>query len=463
MIVSLALTLFFLLLTILFINNHARYFSWVWVASFLFIPKQACMVGNLKFYLGCLIVLTLFAFIRGPLAYLRKNQYIGVILFFITYTVALAFFAPEEPFLAQIKFLVKKVFEIFFLGVLVSFYVKTPKSVSRFVTLTYQFLIVMGIYGIFEYVIRSNPFISIMSQTFREGIATGSSFSEESRGVLSSRISGFTNHPLNWGQIHLLLVSFLPLFRKYISNKTFYIVVVLSSINVLFSGSRSALVPLAIYWLGYFYLANKANFIRLMGYCIILSLFIFVGATFLNSEAMDTIKAYIFFWDDELRKNAGIAGSSLQMRLDQMDNAIYFIGKTSVFCGFGYGFVSNMPDDHYLREFLLGFESIVLKLLVEQGVLGLIFYFSMFAFLAQKTAKYIRDVFAKKMFYLATISFICSLVFTGDRGTFSLYFVLIAVVCQMYKVSVKKLKLAERAEIKVTQDKQIPIEQPNFS
>ncbi len=421
------------------------------------------MVGNLKFYLGCLIVLTLIAFIRGSLASFRKNQYIGVILFFITYTAALALFAAEEPFVDQIKFLIKKVFEIFFLGVLVSFYVKTPKSVSRFVKLTYRFLIVMGVYGIFEYVTRSNPFITIMSQTFRDGIATGSSFLEESRGVLSSRISGFTNHPLNWGQIHLLLVSFLPLFRRYITNKAFYIVVVLSSINVLFSGSRSALIPLVFYWLGYFYLANKANFMRLMGYGIILSLFIFVGVSFLNSEVMDTIKAYVFFWDDDLRKTAGIAGSSLQMRLDQMDNAIYFIGKTSVFCGFGYGFVSNMPDDHYLREFLLGFESIVLKLLVEQGVLGLIFYFSMFAFLTKKTAQYIKDIFAKKMFYLATFTFICSLVFTGDRGTFSLYFVLIAVVCQMYKVSVKKFKLAKRAESKGTQNKQIPNGQPNLS
>ena len=69
-------------------------------------------------------------------------------------------------------------------------------------------------------------------------------FLYEVRGGLSGRISGTMNHPLTWGQLWGILVAFFVMVKDKINPVLFKAVIVLGCLNVLFSGSRSALVAL---------------------------------------------------------------------------------------------------------------------------------------------------------------------------------------------------------------------------
>lgn len=427
---SLLITILFILFSGLLINDPRKWFAVVLPVIYYILPKEACMIGGAKPNILILIVMLAIVIYKWEWKKLIDNKFWYVILFYFVSSAILSLFTLDEiPYINQFSFLIKKTMEMFLLGILSIAFFKHCNDFTRFTKYFYTIVLIGSIYGVVSYLISANPYMSFVSTSFRDGITNGAeAFLNEVRGVLHGRVSGFSNHPLTWGQLHLLFVIVLPFFKRYLSRNLYILTMAFSSTNIILTGSRSSLVPLLMFFIGYLLIENRKHFMRIVlfsGFAFFL--FILLSA-FIHSEYIDTIRAYVCFWDESASEKISVGGSSVSMREEQLDNALYFLGKKSLLVGFGYGFVSNMPEDHFLREYLLGFESVALKVVVEQGILGMFFYMLMFLFLCVIVIRYRHNLKDNLFVALMFVSYLSSLLFTGERCTFQLFFFFLVLI-----------------------------------
>ena len=433
---SLLITILFITFSVLLINDPRKYFSLILSVIYFVLPKEACMIAELKPNILILIVMLGMIVSKDKIRTLGEIKFGFIILFYFVSSAILSLFALDEiSYIHQISFLIKKTVEMFLLGVIsVAFFVHCS-DFFRFARTFYIIVLIGSVYGILTYLISANPFMTFVSTSFRDGILNGTDFfMNEIRGVLHGRVSGFANHPLTWGQLHLLFVIVLPFFKRYLSRKLFIGSMFFSSINIVLTGSRSSLVPLLFFIIGYFMIENRKHFMRILFFSGIAFIVFLVLSLFIHNEYIDMARAYICFWDESASDKISVSGSSVSMREEQLDNALYFVGQKNLLVGFGYGFVSNMSDDHFLREYLLGFESVILKVVVEQGILGLFFYLLLFLFLCLKVMQY-RHNFRDNLYVpLMFVCYFSSLVFTGERCTFQMFFLFLVLIVLEKKI-----------------------------
>lgn len=446
---ALIATIVFIIFSVLMFKDERKWFPFVFSIFYFVLPKEACMIGDLKPNILILVVMLGVVVYKGLLKKLFDSKFNYVILFYIVSSATLSVFSINDiSYTSQISYLVKKVVEMFLLGLLTSAFILHVSDVSRFVKTFYAFVLIGSIYGIFSYVIHANPYMAFISTSFRDGIPDGASdFLNEVRGVLNGRVAGFTNHPLNWGQFHLLFLTALPFFKKYISKRLYIATFLFSSFNILLTGSRSSIAPLMLFLIGYFLIENRQHFVKIISVAGFVFLFIMILGSVVHNEYIDSIRAYVCFWDESASEKISVGGSSVSLREDQLDSALYFIGGTKLLVGYGYGYVSNMPPDHFMRESLLGFESVILKLVIEQGLLGVLFYFLMFVFFCFIVMQYRKKLRDRLLVLLMFVAYVSSLLFTGERCTFQLFFVLIMLIMQerlvLYKDLITVLKLKQ--------------------
>ena len=235
--------------------------------------------------------------------------------------------------------------------------------------------IICGLYGILTYIIRDNPYINLLYLLYTGGENLYISFQESVRGILEGRVSGTNVHPLGWGQMWNVLLPFFFIVRKYFKKVWFYSAVIIGVINIVLCGSRAALVGFLIF-LFLFYLGEKKT--RILKYTFI---WLIVGLIFFtifdNYRPVNQMKDYLvtslFFWNTEKQTGMDIRGSSIEMRLRQLDVAMDIALKN--FGGEGYGY-KLYSLDHYSKydSDLFGLESVLVRELVEQGWLGFIIF-----------------------------------------------------------------------------------------
>jgi hypothetical protein len=146
---------------------------------------------------------------------------------------------------------------------------------------------------------------------------------------------------------------------------------------------------------------------------------------------LDLLTANIAFWSENKSTEAGIEGSSISARQDQLTATFKIIGDGYQAFGLGYDLatVANLTNTALPVkniEALLGFESIVFRKLAEQGICGLfffmLFYLQSYTFIRRKCMIHDRgNVLIVDGFFL---SYFASIVVTGIQATFYLFFML---------------------------------------
>ena len=101
----------------------------------------------------------------------------------------------------------------------------------------------------------------------------------------------------------------------------------------------------------------------------------------LPRQARSSIEGLVFVWDQKAANRAGISGSSIDGRTEQLKAAFHIVKANPLF-GKGEGYVNEYGFRH---PEMYGYESIVLRYIVEGGIIGLmmflIFYFSSYKIL----------------------------------------------------------------------------------
>ena len=93
--------------------------------------------------------------------------------------------------------------------------------------------------------------------------------------------------------------------------------------------------------------------------------------------------------------------------------------------GIGYNYQYYvLQSNRFVTDGLFGLESIIFKLLVEQGIIGLIVFFYTYNLLFRFSTALYRDKRKKMLLYGYFASFLTSICFTGIQGASYLYFMI---------------------------------------
>ena len=345
------------------------------------------------------------------------------------------------PYTYQLSMFIKYVFRDL-LFVWFSFWAFFRSDKQFIFNTLYLVLTIAGVYGIITYMIGSNPYINTLTQEFGGKNLVYNEFFAEERGGLSGRISGTTIHPLAWGQFWGLFLTLLFLVKSYINDGLIRCFVPICIINIILTGSRTAIVSILFFL--FFYLLSFGFKKGIKKICV-MSFFLFCFLTIFSENryvknVLPYVKSAIFFWNPEYSDEIGINGSNVGMRILQFQTALE-LGCTNPIGGLGYEYqmyVADHPSKADSR--LFGLESVIFKRAVEQGIIGIFCFFFTLTFIL----KYLMMGVSDRERYLVLgyfFSFIVSICMTGSQSiSWTLFLILIVLYkSESRNVSYKKM------------------------
>ena len=319
------------------------------------------------------------------------------------------------------------------------FYALSNIDIKKDLHILWIVAIVCGVYGIIAYLINLNPYITGMSILYNGEEDIIQNFLDETRAGLIGRAYGTTEHPLAWGQLWNLLIIFILSFRKEISKWLFYPIMIIGIVNIILCGSRSSLIAFFLSIFIYCFIWGAKRF---LGYAVVImaslvSLLFFIdNSKFTNSDTVKYFYATIMFWDDSYAREANIIGSSSNMRNNQLEESINISLDNPFGIGYDYQSYARKTEKRISNE-LLGLESIVFKKMVEQGILGLLFFYVCLWYLYLGTKKYGINRKNKIKLLAFTFGYLANITFTGMQGVnWSIFVVLMFCYYHIFKKEV---------------------------
>jgi hypothetical protein len=236
-------------------------------------------------------------------------------------------------------------------------------------------VVIAGIYNIFLMRLEGlNPYTSFLAEYFDAEKDNAELYASS-----VSRVSIFSvgktqatmTHPMIW-VLHLSLLSVI--FTAYFLKtkiKWYWILILFILFNVFISGVRTGIAALGI---GFSYFLFKEKKIKIiLSICIILFVILYN-----NEELLNIFNSFIDFDGNK----STVHGSSITMRLNQMEGVFQEIRGFKLFIGKGYGW-----DNYYILNYgnhpvILSFESLIFSVLCNSGLIGmglwLIFFLLLF-------------------------------------------------------------------------------------
>lgn len=342
------------------------------------------------------------------------RQVLKLLSFYVLPAVAVFVLSSYVPKNVQFYELAKNVIFHVIVPVVFLFYAFSNSTCNeRFVNGLCVVSLIIGLYGLLCYVIKENPYMKVLNFLYYNEYKF-EDFINEVRGGLSGRVSGTVNHPLTWGQLWGILLSFFVWIKEKINPTFFKVIVVVGCLNVLFSGSRTALVALFPILVCYAISSGGIKTLRTMGVYAIVA----IALSYTVSEKMQSyIESAVFFWDESKSDAANIGGSGVDMRKRQFETTLFDVSHENILAGYGLGYLQYSTKKKVKNEDMLGFESVFFQKMYEQGLLGficfLVFVFEFYKFGARRFTR------NKRILYLGYCSsYLLSILFTGIQNTF---------------------------------------------
>lgn len=348
-----------------------------------------------------------------------KYFYIYVISTFV-----LIFFSSAYvPYNYQLYSFLKSFLFQTILYIWIGFHVLRNFKLNKVIYVFCILALLTGIYGIYSYITGSNPYISSLNLLY--GIQSDFSyFLEESRGGLQGRTYGTMGHPLAWGQFWNILLCLIWIYRRTTNKYLIAAVFIIGVINVVLCGSRTALVSFCILCTFILLSYGIKNLLLVIpvAYLSVSIILMILPQNIERSDMMSYLESGLFFWDSSYSEKAGIVGSSTEMRYTQLQKTIDITMKNPL-AGVGYNYqYFTFESNHSLDTDLMGLESIVFKILIEQGFVGLFVFcyiFNMLRTYFVRRGKTKKDKILLNGYF---ISFLTSILFTGIQGSSYVFF-----------------------------------------
>lgn len=243
--------------------------------------------------------------------------------------------------------------------------IKDIKRLTKYLTIAFVFICS---YAFLEKAIGENPLINYEISLNKNGDASKIiewQYLDDSRNV-GGRIQSVFFHPIGSGGVFALMFIFFTFmymqYRRLMPKQTymFAYVIICSFICVWFSNSRGPLIFLICGSMALVNFKNKSFYGM-----VILAVFLFVLLFDYISPYLDNIFS---LFDTKAQQRVG--GSDISMRLMQLD-AAFTIFLEHPWFGNGIKSLEYIPNQTQVSN-LLGLESCWFRLLVQQGILGII-------------------------------------------------------------------------------------------
>lgn len=404
-------------------------------------------IGSLSININDLLLLFLFLSFLIHKAKLKKDftniQIRKLLSIYVISTLVLIFLASYVPFSIQFYGFIKGTLFHEAMPVIFAFYAFSNVKLNNLIIskVLIYIAIIIGCYGIICYLIHANPYMSMLNLLYLDEYVF-EHFITETRAGLTGRVSGTVNHPLTWGQLWNILLAFFVINRDKIGKTNFNVILILSCLNLLFSGSRSAFI--ALFPLVICYLLSVGR-IKIMRYVIGFSMLLASCYFILPDNMQMYIKSAVFFWDDSISDAADINGSNVNMRLDQLETTLNDVSKANLIAGFGLGYREYSVSKGTKNEDMLGYESVFFSKMYEQGLLGTICFFiylSQFYVLGCKTL-----VSKKKLLFTGYFfSYLLSILFTGIQNSLGWFVFFGLLIITSDKAEYKRLKCCNKSK-----------------
>ncbi len=420
-----------LIIVLAFIN--VKYSIWLYIAYLILVPNLQFNAFGLQLSYNLVNIAIICSYIFKFRIYNQNSKKEKTVLDFSVITpflflflslLILSIFADTLPFKVQfdnirIAFLKTCIVPFVFWNV--------AKNDPEFVSNTKKVLIIsMTIAGIYAlYLIKlngSNPYTSFLANYF------GSSDIAELYTVFSTRLSFSSAAKIQSTMMHPMTYAFVLCFLILIISRDFLIarkkiylpILLLFAFNLLISGVRTGIAALIIGCI-YIIIASRKLKLLLLG-IIVVSLFYCVIK--LDSDVNAIFASMIDVSGDKYDMH----GSSIPMRLNQLDGTIAEIQQNGFWAGKGYGWTNYYFKTYGVHPVIGCFESLIFYALLNSGVLGAICWSIFFLLIFRSNRKHItskQDVFLLDAY---TIIYISYAIGTGEYGYlafFSLFYTLL--------------------------------------
>lgn len=238
---------------------------------------------------------------------------------------------------------------------------------------------------------------------------------ENVMGGIQGRIIGTsTSDSWSFGMVITSVFMITYFIHTYLKNKYSLICCILCGIAVLFTVRRSPVLT----FMAFFLFLSILYYRNIGKIAIYATLGLLAGVVIIVvipelSAFRHIVESSMFFWDDSVSASNGVSGSSVSLRIYQLNYTVSHIADSFLF-GNGWG---AMYVKYHPRMF--GWESIVFTTLFQSGFLGLIMMVLLYYYFYRYSIVNMENKGIAKAFVLASAIFA---VFTDTIYPFYTYF-----------------------------------------
>lgn len=280
-------------------------------------------------------------------------------------------------------------------------------------------IVIAGVYGLFLLTTDGfNPWTMLFSVLQGNGAESWSRYYADDNRIFG-RISSVFFHPMHYAAFLGFSLFYVVYIKNLLSKKTFYFIISILIVNMITCGVRSVLVAIIVSII--IYLILKKN------YRVTIHVFLLVAIVSVIAISIPGLDSYVgsIFSKPE---NSSVGGSSVEMRLTQLEGAFDEISNNVLF-GKGYGWCREYIIQNNSHPILLGFESILFVVLCNNGVIGL-FLYAMFGLLYYLYVKH-HVIKRDRPFFISIIVFYYT--YELITGEFAFQFFIIFYTFMLYE------------------------------
>ncbi|MEA5428592.1 O-antigen ligase family protein [Arcicella lustrica] len=416
---TLLLVCFLFIGVLIILSKPENKIFWLFIGYFMVPPGVVIFDRSIYLFFTLCLLSTLLS--KGTREFDYRNIPIKrALILFIGGTMLIGFFDSRLGLYQKISRPMLVLFESAFTIFIVFFALRNKINFNNLLDKFYLITFIACIYGLFCRVTHSNPYIDIISQSFRlRNISKDYMTGLDGR----FRISSFTFHPYFYG-IFLVFILFFVIYsvineKKIIKKYILYCLIALILLNIFLTDSRTILLILVLgISILIVVLTNKRNVYKLF-IAILFLIIALIQIPFMADKADAIVDIF-------LSGGTKVEGSNINLREVQFILSLGYFYKSPIF-GNGLNYIyENMGfavdvSDRLTDSDLYAFESHVYILMIEQGIIGIFIYLLLFiSVLLYHIKSYIIIKDNSRYFVLVNMILVfCYFIFIIATGTIS--------------------------------------------
>lgn len=291
-------------------------------------------------------------------------------------------------------------------------------DMTRLIKIYIAAYVVVCLYAIGAYLIGSNPYIDFINTTTETGRVMARTYSDTLRGA---RAQGTVSHPITFGGLIVLMLLTVYVVRlsgrlgvrKAVSVSVASIVMLTAA---LLTNSRS---PLILFFVAVLAFCLSVGFVRSIKY-VVLGLILLAVLLSTSDLFLEKFLSVVNIFDSSVGMEQN--GSDLAMRGGQFLIALGYFWQSPVW---GHGLdATRLIVSSGSNSDLYDAESVLFKLMIDQGILGFIGFFGLLALVYRRVSAVLSGLLARRMYLGMSVGYTIFVVSTGVMDTLQLFLML---------------------------------------